>query len=167
MEIVEYPSDWLTKQLPQFDFEKLDATSISQDMIKTMIKSDGLGLSANQVKVDGQILTMTPMHLDNKDPIVMINPEIIDVSKDTKDEIEGCLSFPNLYLKIKRPLTVTVKYLDIQEKDCIINLYGIDARCFLHEYDHLQGITFTDRVSKLKLEMAMKKRDKKRKLVNG
>lgn len=167
MEIVKHPSEWLSKQLPLFNFEKLDAESIAKDMIKTMKDSDGLGLSANQVEIDGQILTMSPLHQENKDPLVMINPEIIDVSKDTKEEIEGCLSFPDLFLKVKRPLNVTVKYVDIHQKDCIINLYGIDARCFLHEYDHLQGITFTDRVSKLKLEMANKKRDKKRKLMYG
>lgn len=167
MEIVKHPNKWLQKQLPLFDFEKLDVEAISKSMIETMLASDGLGLSANQVKVDGQIMTMKPMHLESKEPIVLINPEIIDVSKDTKESIEGCLSFPELFLKIKRPLSVTVKYVDIHQKDCIINLYGIDARCFLHEFDHLNGITFTDRVSKLKLDIAKKKRDKKRKLVDG
>ena len=75
----------------------------------------------------------------------------------------------DLFLSVKRPRGIVVKYLDIFAKECTIELYDIDARCFLHEYDHLQGIEFTDRVSKLKLDRAKKKRFKikKRKLQNG
>jgi len=76
---------------------------------------------------------------------------------------EGCLSHPDLYLTVKRPKQLVAKYLDNTAKECKIELYDIDARCFLHEYDHLQGIEFTDRVSKLKLAMAYKKRNKRTK----
>jgi peptide deformylase len=82
---------------------------------------------------------------------------------------EGCLSHPDLFLTVKRPRGIVAKYLDINAKECTIELYDIDARCFLHEYDHLNGIEFTDRVSKLKLDRAKKKRQKlnKRKLQHG
>ena len=73
---------------------------------------------------------------------------------------EGCLSHLGLLLNIRRPKTLVAKFLDIDAKECIIEFSGIDARCFLHEYDHLQGIEFTDRVSKLKLNMAKKKQRK-------
>ena len=77
---------------------------------------------------------------------------------------EGCLSHIGLLLNIRRPKKLVAKFLDIEENECILEFSGIDARCFLHEYDHLQGIEFTDRVSKLKLDMAKKKQ---RKLMAG
>ena len=73
---------------------------------------------------------------------------------------EGCLSHIGLILTIKRPKNIVVQFLDIDAKECIIELSGIDARCFLHEYDHLNGVEFTDRVSKLKVSMAKKKQRK-------
>ena len=73
---------------------------------------------------------------------------------------EGCLSFPNLWLAVKRPASINAKYLDRTGKECTIELKGIDARCFLHELDHLDGVCFTDKVSKLKLAMAIKKQRK-------
>ena len=80
---------------------------------------------------------------------------------------EGCLSFPGLYFKVKRPSVVSVQYLDIEQKECIIKLEGLHARVFLHEYDHLQGITFDQRISKLRLEMAKKKQEKLLKDLHG
>jgi len=73
---------------------------------------------------------------------------------------EGCLSFPNLWLKVARHNKITAMYLDNTNKKCIIELEGIDARCFQHELDHLDGITFTEYVSDLKLKMAKKKQRK-------
>jgi len=73
---------------------------------------------------------------------------------------EGCLSFPNLWLKVPRHNKITASYLDNAGKPCIIELEGLDARCFQHELDHLSGITFTEHVSNLKLTMARKKQRK-------
>jgi peptide deformylase len=73
---------------------------------------------------------------------------------------EGCLSFPNLWLKVARHNKITASYLDSTGKQCIIELEGIDSRCFQHELDHLNGITFTEYVSDLKLKMARKKQRK-------
>ena len=78
---------------------------------------------------------------------------------DVTDE-EGCLSFPNLWLKVARSDKITASYLDNTGKQCIIELEGIDSRCFQHEMDHLDGITFTEYVSDLKLQMARKKQRK-------
>jgi peptide deformylase len=87
------------------------------------------------------------------------------VSEETDIMPEGCLSHPNLFLKVRRPVRLVAKYLDINAKECTIELYDIDARCFLHEYDHLQGIEFTDRVSRLKLDMARKKQKKTKRIL--
>jgi peptide deformylase len=93
-------------------------------------------------------------------PMTIINPLVTEVSTNQVEMMEGCLSFPGLFMKVKRPDTVGVKYLDIQQKECIIKLVGFHARVFLHEYDHLQGITFDQRVSKMRLDMAKKKQEK-------
>lgn len=165
--IVKSPDPWLQKQVKPFDFDKLDAKEVEAEMIEQMEVAGGIGLSANQVALDAQIFVMKPFLLTDKTPFAVINPEIISVSTDVSDEPEGCLSFPELFMSVKRPRGVQAKYLDTDGKECTIELYDIDARCFLHEYDHLQGIEFTDRVSKLRLQRAKKKRTTLRKKIHG
>ena len=82
------------------------------------------------------------------------------MSDETESGPEGCLSYPNLWLDVKRPKSISAKYFDRTHTERTITLYDLDARCFLHEYDHLQGVTFTDRVSQLKLDRAIKKQKK-------
>jgi peptide deformylase len=125
-----------------------------------MTSEGGIGLSANQVNLNAQIFVMKPHLLEDKTPLIVINPQLESVTINSEEMPEGCLSHTNLFLKVKRPRGIVAKYLDINAKECTIELYDIDARCFLHEYDHLQGIEFTDRVSRLKLDMARKKQKK-------
>jgi peptide deformylase len=169
MQLIKSPNPWLDKEVKDFDFENLDAKSISEEMIELMMQEGGIGLSANQVALDARIFVMKPHLLEDKSPLVVINPHLESVTINYENLPEGCLSHPNLFLSVKRPRGLIAKYLDITAKECTIELYDIDARCFLHEYDHLQGIEFTDRVSKLKLDRATKKRYKlnKRKLQHG
>jgi peptide deformylase len=163
MQLVKSPSKWLDTAVKPFDFKQLDADQISKDMIELMVNEGGIGLSANQVALDAQIFVMKPHLLEDNSPLVIINPVIQKVTEETEDMPEGCLSHPALYLKVKRPKGLVAQYVDICNKECTIELYDIDARCFLHEWDHLNGIEFTDRVSKLKLQMAQKKQFKIRK----
>jgi len=167
MQLVKAPDPWLEKKVQSFDFNELDAKQIESDMIELMDTEGGIGLSANQVALDAQIFVMKPHLLTNKEPFAIINPEIEKVSVNTESGPEGCLSFPELFFSVKRPRGIVAKYLDTDGKECTIELYDIDARCFLHEYDHLQGIQFTDRVSKLKLDRAKKKRQTMRKQMHG
>ena len=169
MQLIKSPNPWLDKEVKDFDFENLDAKSISEEMIELMMQEGGIGLSANQVALDARIFVMKPHLLEDKSPLVVINPHLESVTINYENLPEGCLSHPNLFLSVKRPRGLIAKYLDITAKECTIELYDIDARCFLHEYDHLQGIEFTERVSKLKLDRAKKKRFKinKRKLQHG
>ena len=160
MHLIKSPNPWLEKKVKEFDFNKLDAISISNEMIELMDTAGGIGLSANQVGLDAQIFVMKPHLLEDKEPFALINPELESVTVNYEEMPEGCLSHPDLFLKVKRPKGVIAKYLDINAKECKIELYDIDARCFLHEFDHLQGIEFTDRVSRLKLDMAKKKQRK-------
>jgi peptide deformylase len=169
MELIYAPSDWLQKKVQPFDFDKTNAVETAQKMVDIMGNSRGIGLSANQVGLDAQIFVMQPTrHKELKDPFAVVNPVVQKISEETSLEYEGCLSYPNLILKISRPSKLVASFLDADAKECIIELDGYDARCFLHEYDHLQGIDFTDRVSKLKLDMAMKKKEKlEKRYANG
>ena len=163
MKLIKAPDEFLEKQVKEFDFSTMDPGEISKNMIDVMHKYKGVGLAANQVGVDAQIFVM-----GEKDPMTVINPIITEVGTEKVEMEEGCLSFPGLYMKVSRPSVVSVQYLDIEQKECIIKLEGFHARVFLHEYDHLQGITFDQRVSKMRLEMAKKKQEKILKgFVNG
>ena len=162
MELIKAPNEFLEKQVKPFDFENMDAEKISKDMIDTMVKYKGIGLASNQVGLDAQIFVM-----GEENPITVINPIITEVGPERVEMEEGCLSFPGLYFKVKRPAVVSVQYLDTKQKECIIKLEGLHARVFLHEYDHLQGITFDQRISKLRLEMAKKKQEKLLKDLHG
>lgn len=162
MKLIKAPNEFLEKQVKEFDFSNMDPAEISKNMIDTMHKYKGIGLAANQVGVDAQIFVM-----GEKDPMTVINPIITEVGTEKVEMEEGCLSFPGLYMKVSRPSVVSVQYLDIEQKECIIKLEGFHARVFLHEYDHLQGITFDQRVSKLRLDMAKKKQEKLIKALNG
>ena len=162
MELIKAPNEFLEKKVQPFDFATLDAEKISKDMVDTMLKYKGIGLASNQVGLDAQIFVM-----GEENPITVINPIITEVGPERVEMEEGCLSFPGLYFKVKRPAVVSVQYLDTKQKECIIKLEGFHARVFLHEYDHLQGITFDQRVSKLRLDMAKKKQQKVLKAFNG
>ena len=161
MKLISSPNDFLTKVVKPFDFDTMDAKQISGEMCQIMMAKNGLGLAANQVELDAQIFVMRPVeHEEITKPFAVINPVILEISDETVTGKEGCLSHIGLILTITRPKRLVAQFLDIDAKECILEFSGIDARCFLHEYDHLQGIEFTDRTSKLKLSMAKKKQKK-------
>jgi peptide deformylase len=173
MELLLAPDGRLETKLERFDFEQMHPAPVAVDMIELMNKHSGLGLSANQVGFPMQIFVMKAL-LNKKhgDPVVVMNPIIKGLSEEIEAGVEGCLSHPDLILKVRRPVSVMVEFdtLTSDLKDVIhieAKYDDIDARIFLHEYDHLYGIQFIDRVSKLKLDMAEKKRLKKGKKVNG
>lgn len=160
MQLVKSPDVRLKTAVTAFDFNTLNAEEISKEMIALMTELGGIGLSANQVGLDAEIFVMKCHLTEEKEIITVINPVIEQVTINNEAMPEGCLSHPDLFLDVKRPRGIVAKYLDIAGNECIIELYDIDARCFLHEYDHLQGIEFTDRVSSAKLHIAKKKRSK-------
>lgn len=165
MQLVKAPNKWLERSVQPFDFNTLNPVEISGKMCEIMMAQNGIGLSANQVGLDAQIFVMRPIeHPEIKKPFAIINPQILEISEEKENGPEGCLSYPGLVLHVKRPVKILAQFLDLDGKECIIEFSGIDARCFLHEFDHLNGVTFTDRVSKLKLEMANKKLKKQKRL---
>ena len=141
--------------------EKIKLKEFTENMFETMKAYGGIGLSANQIGKPYRLFIMgahKDFHKGKK--WVCINPKIIEASKQTTRLKEGCLTFPFLFLDIERPSAVKVKYLDEDLKEQEEDMIGLVARCFQHELDHMDGIVFTEKVSKFKLEYAIKKRNK-------
>ena len=170
MQLIKAPNVMLENKVNRFDVDNIHPAPIALDMIDLMLKENGIGLSANQVGYDGQIFVMKAQKNMQFGPyITVINPIIKGLSKEIESGEEGCLSHPGLIIKVRRPISAMVEFdtLTPDNKSTIhveTKFDDLDARIFLHEYDHLYGIQFIDRVSKLKLEMAEKKRYKKRKI---
>ena len=146
--------------------EKIGITEFCNNMFETMKNYGGIGLSANQVGKPYRLFVMGDnLQINKGQKWVCINPEITDMSKETIRYKEGCLTFPFLFLDIERPQKIRVKYLDENLETKEEEMDGIVSRCYQHELDHMQGKVFTELVSKLKLDMALKKRDKEIKKV--
>ena len=144
----------------------LSITDFCNNMFETMKNYGGIGLSANQVGKPYRLFVMGDnLQINKGQKWVCINPEITDMSKETIRYKEGCLTFPFLFLDIERPQKIKVKYLNEQLETVEEEFDGIVSRCYQHELDHMQGKVFTELVSKLKLDMALKKRDKEIKKV--
>ena len=112
-------------------------------MIDTLVEANGVGLAAPQVGVSSKLFVVK---LPDKEPMVFINPEIIETSVETGPYEEGCLSIPGLYHDVIRPLRVTVQAQDAKGKPFTVNADGLLARVIQHENDHLYGKLYIDRL---------------------
>ena len=150
---------FVDENLEQFGFK--DRKDLSKVMYDNMAKYGGLGLSANQLGLPYRMFVMGghPQIEDGKVRSVF-NPLINDVSPESINLKEGCLSFPFLFLSIKRPKWCSVRYTDENGEEIEETLHGMSARIFMHENEHMNGYVFTDLVSKLKLERAEKSKQK-------
>lgn len=150
----------LHEVMPEFDFNgEIDSVELFEKMKETMCREKGLGLSANQVGIRARMFVIGDP--DNPDScIAVFNPRIVDEGNETIELDEGCLSFKNIFMKVKRPKTIRARYENEHGETFTHNFTGITARAFLHEYDHLNGITFKDVVSRLKWGLAEKKKEK-------
>lgn len=129
---------------------------IQQDLVDTMRAKNGIGLSANQIGIGARVFTMYE-DVKKKDIIVCFNPKIVTVSEEQVLMEEGCLSYPGLWLRVRRPEGIEVTYEDVKGELQEFAMFGLAARIFQHEYDHMEGTDFTKRVSKLKLDLAKKR----------
>lgn len=163
LSLIHYPNQILDKNVQEFDFNNpiIDPLKLEEEMIILMDKENGIGLSANQVGLDARVFVMQTSNISGiNTPFAVFNPKILNVSEEMELGEEGCLSFPGLFFKVLRPKHIVVEFLDRNNSTHIIELTGIDSRCFMHELDHLNGICFIDRISKLKLTLALKKQRK-------
>ena len=140
--------------LPQYqDLEKFE-----KDMCNLMVHSNGIGLAANQIGITKRFFAIGSESFDKiQKPVIMWNPSIVRESEEKTLDVEGCLSFPGLFVKVLRPERVTVRWQNLKGETMMQHLDGYEAKCLQHELDHLDGITFDQRVSKMRWDMAKKK----------
>ena len=122
----------------------LDRHHLSRVLIDNMIHHNGIGISANQIGIWERAFAMV-RDLENNEVMVCFNPRIVKSYTEEVEMEEGCLSYPELFLKIKRPDKIVVKYEDENKKTHKMKLQGLASRVFQHEYDHMEGIDFTQR----------------------
>lgn len=154
-----------------------DLQKLFDDMLETMYDAPGIGLAAIQIGIPLRIITIDVAPRQEKEdelaedleeggeeptppepnPIILVNPEILNRSDETSIYEEGCLSIPDYYADVERPAFCKVKYMDREGKEQIMNASEILATCVQHEIDHLEGILFIDHISKLKRDMVVKK----------
>lgn len=158
LKVLQFPDDRLrTQAQPITEFNAALQTQID-DMFETMYHEKGIGLAATQVDYHKQLIVMD-LQDDVERPKVFINPEIIASSGDFCNE-EGCLSVPGIYAKVDRAEKVTVKALDRDGNEFIIDADDLFAICIQHEMDHLKGKLFVDYLSPLKRQRIKQKLEK-------
>lgn len=148
----------LREPTKEIDFDKVPGKTVSymaMSLMESLEHYDGLGLSANQVGIGARMCAVNV--LDESKIYCLINPKVINKSDTFNEFNEGCLSFPGLFLKIKRPSWVEIEFQAINGQKIQKQFEGIFATCVLHELDHLDGIVYTDLVSRMKLEQAKRK----------
>jgi len=153
LKIKKYPSPILRGKSEKVKEITKEIKEFGQNMAETMKENQGIGLAAPQV---GELKRVIAVHLirdrslkarSEKNPQVFFNPKIIRKSRETEIGEEGCLSFPGLFLKIKRAKEVIVEALNQEGEKFQVKAEGLPARVFQHEIDHLDGILFIDRIS--------------------
>ena len=160
-ELVEEATKVLREPTDEFDFKNPpeDPKEVEKNLGEAMERFGGLGLSANQLGLNYKVFVMRTADSGIK---AFFNPEITKLSQETELMKEGCLSFPDIYLMIKRPKAIEFDYTDSEGERQTLQLEGIGARCVQHECDHLNGIIFLQRASRFKIERALKARPKER-----
>ena len=149
--------------------EKVDneVRGLMNDMLETMYAAPGIGLAAVQVGIPKRLIVIDiSKEKEKKNPLFLINPEIISKSKNTSVYEEGCLSLPGYFAEIERPAECQIEYIDYEGKKKEMKANGLLATCIQHEVDHLNGILFIDYLSKLKKDMIIKKLVKHKKELN-
>jgi peptide deformylase len=157
MKLIPETSSILLQKCETFDFDNPphDPESFALNLYSTMVNNDGLGLSACQV---GYPYRVFAMRTNSENPLVLFNPRIVDVSDKMVSMKEGCLSFPLLYLNVKRPDRIRIRFQNYTGETKTETFIGMTARVALHEYDHLEGKVFTQVASSFETQRALRKR---------
>ena len=166
-EIVIEPDPILRKKSESLEKVDDELRRLLDDMLETMYSAPGIGLAAVQVGILKRLIVIDiSKEKDKKNPLFLINPEIISRSKNTSIHEEGCLSLPGHFAEIERPAECHIKYIDYNGKEKEIEANGLLSTCIQHEVDHLNGTLFIDYLSKLKKDMILKKLVKHKKEFN-
>jgi peptide deformylase len=167
--IIETPDPTLRRISAPIETVTDELRALIDDMFETMYAAPGIGLAAIQVGVPKRLLVIDLQEPEEeggepvRDPLVFINPEIVEASDTLQVYSEGCLSVPEMYAEVERPDRIRARWLDRDGKAREEELDGLLAICLQHEMDHLEGILFIDHLSRLKRDMILKKLAKARK----
>ena len=165
--IVIEPDPILRKKSESLEKVDDELRRLLDEMLETMYSAPGIGLAAVQVGILKRVIVIDiSKSKEKKNPLFLINPEIISKSKNTSIYEEGCLSLPGHFAEIERPAECSVKYIDYDGKEKEIKTNGLLSTCIQHEVDHLNGVLFIDYLSKLKRDMIVKKLVKHKKELN-
>jgi peptide deformylase len=162
IQVFQYPHETLLQtSTPWKDADTIqgydDKQKFENDMIKLMLDERGMGLAANQIGITKRFFAIGHDSFDTFQKHAIIwNPQVINSSEEKVIDLEGCLSFKDVFVKVERPKIIEVQYETTQGKTRFAKLDGMESKCFQHELDHLDGITFNKRVSKLRWQMANK-----------
>ncbi len=142
-----------------------DVRSLVRDMFDTMYHADGVGLAAPQVGISQRITVLDVPHDEDEDErhvLALINPRVVEASKETEKGVEGCLSIPGIEESVVRPSQVVIEALSPDGETVKIDASGLLARALQHELDHLDGVLFLDRLTTLKRDLALRRWRKSR-----
>jgi peptide deformylase len=157
-EILTVPDPRLKQKAAPVEAVDDGVRALLDDMLETMYEASGIGLAATQIGVSQRVVVMDLGQREGeKEPRFFVNPEVVWASEETAPYEEGCLSVPEYYDAVERPVRVRVRYLDYDGKAVEEEAEGLFAVCFQHELDHLNGVLFIDHLSRLKREQAIKK----------
>ena len=155
MKIVLYGHPTLREKSEKVDVVDDNIREILDEMVALMRKANGVGLAANQVDIAKRFFVLEHEGVVKK----VINPEILEFSEEIADMEEGCLSIPGVFKKVHRPAKIKVKYLNENGEEVVEELDEMWARAFQHEFDHIEGILFTDKLSVMNKRLVAKKLD--------
>ena len=134
-----------------------DIEKFEKEMANEMIRQNGIGLAANQIGITKNFFCIGSDTFDTfKKPVIIWNPRVVKTSEEKVIDEEGCLSFKGIWLKVERPKICEIEYETIQGTKRTARLDGMESKCFQHECDHLEGITFNKRVPKIRWQLAQK-----------
>ena len=162
IKVYQYPHETLLQTSTAWSHDDTiegydDIENFENEYIKLMLAENGIGLAANQIGITKRFFAIGHESFDTFQKHAIIwNPQVINSSIEKVIDVEGCLSFKDVFVKVERPKTIEVQYETTQGKTEFAKLDGMESKCFQHELDHLDGITFNKRVSKLRWQMANK-----------
>jgi peptide deformylase len=158
LDIIKLPDPVLRKKSAAVEQVDDDLRALLDAMLETMYEAPGIGLAGIQVGVPKRIITIDVTRDEGpRQPLFLINPEILTLSDDRSTYEEGCLSIPDYFAEIERPASVCVRYVDYDGKQQELEADELLATVIQHEIDHLDGVLFVDYLSKLKRDLVIRK----------
>lgn len=155
LNLLKFPNEILKKKTTDLVNIDDDLHVLAKDMIETMFFYKGIGLAAPQIGVSKSLFVLSLNNL-NEQALFLINPKIV-FYYGVSFYKEGCLSFPNFFIDVKRSSTIKIKFLNLNGDTIFLKTDGLLSICIQHEIDHLNGITLYDKISKFKKKIYFRK----------